>query len=138
MNIVNTILERVRVLMDDMAFVWGKIDELSEWDSLAEIKSNWNLLMELATRAVVCVEATSADIRKELQVIATSEEKRKAAVAYIDTWIKLPPYLEWMDNMVIGYVVDTTVGALNRKYGKDWGVTSRSRAVEIVRENAGK
>lgn len=43
-----------------------------------------------------------------------------------------------MDNTVIGYLVDSTVGALNRKYGQDWGVTNKSRAAEIVRENAGK
>lgn len=76
MNIVDTILERVKVLMSDMFHVWGKINEFSEWDSLVEITGNWDLLMELATRAVICIEASCADIKKELQVMATSEEKR--------------------------------------------------------------
>ena len=138
MNIVDVIMERIRALMSDMSYVWGKTNELSEWDSLAEIKANWNMLMDLATRAVLCVESVALQVKAELQLIATSEEKRKAAVAYLDGMIKLPIYLEWMDDMILGYIVDTTVGALNRKYGKTWGVSSRTKAAEIYRENAGK
>ena len=138
MNIVDVIMDRLRALMSDMSYVWGKTNELSEWDSLAEIKANWNMLMDLATRAVLCVESVALQVKAELQLIATSEEKRKAAVAYLDGMIKLPVYLEWMDDMILGYIVDTTVGALNRKYGKAWGVTNRTKAAEIYRENAGK
>ena len=115
MNIVDVIMDRLRALMSDMSYVWGKTNELSEWDSLAEIKANWNMLMDLATRAVLCVESVALQVKAELQLIATSEEKRKAAVAYLDGMIKLPIYLEWMDDMILGYIVDTTVGALNRK-----------------------
>jgi len=138
MNIVDVIMDRLRALMSDMSYVWGKTNELSEWDSLAEIKANWSLLMDLATRAVLCVESVALQVKAELQLIATSEEKRKAAVAYLDGMIKLPIYLEWIDDMVLGYIVDATVGALNRKYGKTWGVTNRTKAAEIYRENAGK
>ena len=138
MNIVDVIMERIRVLMSDMSYVWGKTNELSEWDSLSEIKANWSLLMDLATRAVLCVESVALQVKAELQLIATSEEKRKAAVAYLDGMIKLPVYLEWMDDMILGYIVDTTVGALNRKYGKTWDVSSRTKTAEIYRENAGK
>jgi len=137
-NIVDVIMDRLRALMSDMSYVWGKTNELSEWDSLAEIKANWSLLMDLATRAVLCVESVALQVKAELQLIATSEEKRKAAVAYLDGMIKLPIYLEWIDDMVLGYIVDATVGALNRKYGKTWGVTNRTKAAEIYRENAGK
>ena len=126
MNIVDVIMDRLRALMSDMSYVWGKTNELSEWDSLAEIKANWNMLMDLATRAVLCVESVALQVKAELQLIATSEEKRKAAVAYLDGMIKLPIYLEWMDDMVLGYIVDATVVALNRKYGKSWGVSCRT------------
>lgn len=138
MNIVDVIMERIRVLMSDMSYVWGKTNELSEWDSLAEIKANWSLLMDLATRAVLCVESVALQVKAELQLIATSEEKRKAAVAYLDGMIKLPVYLEWMDDMILGYIVDMTVRALNRKYGKTWDVSSRTKTAELYRENAGK
>ena len=138
MNIVDVIMERIRVLMSDMSYVWGKTNELSEWDSLAEIKENWSLLMDLATRAVLCVESVALQVKAELQLIATSEEKRKAAVAYLDGMIKLPVYLEWMDDMILGYIVDMTVRALNRKYGKTWDVSSRTKTAEIYRENAGE
>ena len=138
MNIVDVIMERIRVLMSDMSYVWGKTNELSEWDSLSEIKANWSLLMDLATRAVLCVESVALQVKAELQLIATSEEKRKAAVAYLDGMIKLPVYLEWMDDMILGYIVDMTVRALNRKYGKTWDVSSRTKTAELYRENAGK
>ena len=138
MNLMDLIMERVKTLMSDMSYVWGKTNELSEWDSLAEIKANWSMLMDLATRAVLCVEFVALQAKAELQLIATNEEKRKAAVSYLDGMIKLPIYLEWMDDMILGYIVDTTVGALNRKYGKTWGVSSRTKAAEIYRENAGK
>lgn len=138
MNIVDVIMERIRVLMSDMSYVWGKTNELSEWDSLAEIKANWSLIMDLATRAVLCVESVALQVKAELQLIATSEEKRKAAVAYLDGMIKLPVYLEWMDDMILGYIVDMTVRALNRKYGKTWDVSSRTKTAELYRENAGK
>ena len=138
MNIVDVIMDRLRALMSDMSYVWGKTNELSEWDSLAEIKANWSLLMDLATRAVLCVESVALQVKAELQLIATSEEKRKAAVAYLDGMIKLPVYLEWMDDMILGYIVDMTVRALNRKYGKTWDVSSRTKTAEIYRESAGK
>ena len=138
MNIVDVIMERIRVLMSDTSYVWGKTNELSEWDSLAEIKGNWSLLMDLATRAVLCVESVALQVKAELQLIATSEEKRKAAVSYLDGMIKLPVYLEWMDDMILGYIVDMTVRALNRKYGKTWDVSSRTKTAELYRENAGK
>ena len=138
MNIVDVIMDRLRALMNDMSYVWGKTNELREWDSLAEIKANWNMLMDLATRAVLCVESVALQVKAELQLIATSEEKRKAAVAYLDGMIKLPVYLEWMDDMILGYIVDMTVGALNRKYGKTWDVSSRTKTAELYRENAGK
>ena len=138
MNTVDVIMERIRALMSDTSYVWGKTNELSEWDSLAEIKANWGLLMDLATRAVLCVEFVALQAKAELQLIATNEEKRKAAVSYLDGMIKLPVYLEWMDDMILGYIVDMTVRALNRKYGKTWDVSSRTKTAELYRENAGK
>ena len=55
MNIVEKILAKVKALYSDLVYVWGKCDELSEWDSLAEIKANWALLQDVAARAVLCV-----------------------------------------------------------------------------------
>ena len=138
MNLMDLIMERVKTLMSDMSYVWGKTNELSEWDSLSEIKANWSLLMDLATRAVLCVESVAMQVKAELQLIATNEDKRKAAVSYLDGMIKLPVYLEWMDDMILGYIVDMTVRALNRKYGKTWDVSSRTKTAELYRENAGK
>ena len=139
MNIVEKILERVKALYSDFVYVWGKCDELSEWDSLAEIKANWALLQDVAARAVLCVEYCAGEIKNELKVLVTSAEKKKAAVAYLDAWIKLPVYMEWVDDMVLGWMVDSAVAALNKKYGQEWGLTSKSAVATMAKaEGVGK
>ena len=132
MNIVEKILERVKGLMADMAFCWGKMDTLAAWDSLAEIKANWAMLVDLAPRVVLCVEFISSQLKAEVGTLAQSAEKRAAAVAYLDALLVLPPYLEWLDNMILGYLVDSVVAALNKRYGKDWGATSHERLAKLA------
>ena len=133
MNIVEKMLERIRALYNDMAYVWGRCNELSEWNSWAEITGNWGLLQDLIMRAVLCVELVTGDLKAELKEIATSADKRKAAIAYVDSLIKLPPYMEWVDNLVIGGLVDAAVAALNKKYGKDWGVADKQSVARIAK-----
>lgn len=127
------ILERIKALYNDMAFVWGRCNELAEWNSWAEIMANWTLLQDLIMRAVLCVELVTGDIKTELKQIATSEDKRKAAIAYVDGLIKLPGYLEWVDNIVIGGLVDAAVTTLNNKYGKEWGVSDKQSVARLAR-----
>ena len=139
MNIVEKILERVKALYSDLVYVWGKCDELSEWDSLAEIKANWALLQDVAARAVLCVEYCATEIKNELKVLVSSADKKKAAVAYLDAWIKLPVYMEWVDDMVLGWMVDSAVAALNKKYGQEWGLTSKEAVAKVAKaEGVGK
>ncbi len=133
MNIVEKILERVKALYSDLVYVWGKCDELSEWDSLAEIKANWALLQDVAARAVLCVEYCATEIKAELKVLVTSADKKKAAIAYLDAWIKLPVYMEWVDDMVLGWMVDSAVAALNKKYGQEWGLTSKEAVAKVAK-----
>ena len=133
MNIVEKILAKVKALYSDLMYVWGKCDELSEWDSLAEIKANWALLQDVAARSVLCVEYCAGEIKNELKVLVSSEDKKKAAVAYLDAWIKLPVYMEWVDDMVLGWMVDSAVAALNKKYGKEWGLTSKEAVAKVAK-----
>ena len=137
MTLVDKILERVKALYNDMAYVWGKCNELADWDTWEEIKAKWPMLQDLSMRAVLCVESVSNDIKTECQQIASSKEKRDAAVAYVDSMIKLPGYMEWVDNMLIGYFVDTAVTMLNKKYGKAWGTDKANIAKVAKAEGAG-
>lgn len=43
----------------------------------------------------------------------TGPEKKAAAVKLIDDFIKLPAYLEWVDNIVIGWLIDLAVEKCN-------------------------
>ena len=139
MNIVEKILAKVKALYSDLVYVWGKCDELSEWDSLAEIKANWALLQDVATRAMLCVEYCAGELKAELKVLVSSADKKKAAVAYLDAWIKLPVYMEWVDDMVLGWMVDSAVAALNKKYGQEWGLTSKEAVAKVAKaEGVGK
>ena len=43
----------------------------------------------------------------------TGAEKKAAVIKKVDDLIKLPFYLEWMDDMVIGYLVDVVCKKFN-------------------------
>ena len=46
----------------------------------------------------------------------SGKEKRDAVVARLDEMIKLPFYLEWLDDKLIGILVDLVCGKLNQVY----------------------
>ena len=46
----------------------------------------------------------------------SGKEKRDAVVARLDEMIKLPFYLEWLDDKLIGIIVDLVCGKLNQVY----------------------
>jgi hypothetical protein len=70
----------------------------------------------IALEGVKIVEKLAADAG----AVAAGSEKRKALVSYIDDCIDLPFYLEALDGVVIGIVIDALVGWYNLKHGKDW------------------
>ena len=48
-------------------------------------------------------------------------EKKAAVVKKLDDMIKLPSYLEWVDDVIIGYIVDKACEKLNDFAGHDFG-----------------
>ena len=48
-------------------------------------------------------------------------EKRKAVIEKLDDMIVLPSYLEWVDDIIIGKLVDMVCDKLNDFAGHDFG-----------------
>ena len=63
-------------------------------------------------------------------------EKKAAVVKKLDDLITLPAYLEWADDMVISYLVDSVCEKLNMLEGHNFGDTEISKqAQEEIIEN---
>lgn len=50
-------------------------------------------------------------------------EKKAAVVKKLDDMITLPSYLEWIDDIIIGKLIDTVCENLNKIIGHDFGKT---------------
>ena len=51
----------------------------------------------------------------------TGAEKRAAVVAKLDDLIELPCYLEWVDDIILGVLVDNACKVLNDFAGHEFG-----------------
>ena len=127
---------RVSTLYGDMSFVWGNCNDIEKWDTWDEVCRNWDLIRELFPRVALCVEYCSEQIKAELKLVCTSEEKKAAAVAYIDDLIRLGFVGEIVSDMAISYMVDAAVRMLNEKYGKEWGLTDTTAIARAAKNVA--
>lgn len=60
----------------------------------------------------------------------TGAEKKTAVVKMLDDMIKLPAYLEWVDDLIISWVVDKACELLNDEKGHDFGSTELDAKTE--------
>ena len=90
-SIADDLYARVKALYTDMSYVWGNCNDIEKWDTWEEICRNWNLIRELFTRVALCVEYCSEQIKAELKLVCTSEEKKAAAEG------KKLPELSWRE-----------------------------------------
>lgn len=73
-------------------------------------------LLDLFTDAIKVVEKIVADSGEA----GLGKEKRDAVVDFLERAIEVPFYLESIDGYIIGLIVDTIVGVLNKFFGKTW------------------
>jgi hypothetical protein len=73
-------------------------------------------LLDLFTDAIKIVEKIVADSGE----VGLGKEKRDAVVDFLEKAIEVPFYLETIDGYIIGLIVDTIVGVLNKFFGKTW------------------
>ncbi len=57
-------------------------------------------------------------------------QKRKAVVSKLDEVIKLPPSLEWLDDMILGWLVDRVCDQLNELTRHNFGEWELSETQE--------
>ena len=98
-------------------------------------EENYALLLEYSGRVALNVEFIAEELKKELGEMVTSAEKRAAASKFLEERIKLPGYMELFDDYLIPIFVDKAVMYLNKKFGKEWGVSSKeglSKAMKVV------
>lgn len=122
MDMVKLLQDKLVILVEDYKVTKEKMDEISEWNSLTEIRANTIEIKEFIQRLVILMEAISTDISGEIGTVVASKDKRNAVVNAIDDMIKLPWFLEMFDGPAIGIVVDGVCTALNTVFGNDWNV----------------
>ena len=122
MDMVKLLQDKLVILVEDYKVTKEKMDEISEWNSLAEVRANTIEIKEFIQRLVILMEAISTDVTGEIGAVVMSKDKRNAVVNAIDDMIKLPWFLEMFDGPAIGIVVDGICTALNTVFGNDWNV----------------
>ena len=122
MDMVKLLQDRLVILAEDYKVTKDKMDEISEWNSLAEVRANTIEIKEFIQRLVILMEAISTDVTGEIGAVVMSKDKRNAVVNAIDDMIKLPWFLEMFDGPAIGIVVDGICTALNTVFGNNWNV----------------
>ena len=122
MDMVKLLQDKLVILVEDYKVTKEKMDEISEWNSLTEIRANTIEIKEFIQRLVILMEAISTDVTGEISAVVMSKDKRNAVVNAIDDMIKLPWFLEMFDGPAIGIVVDGVCTALNTVFENDWNV----------------
>ena len=138
-NAYENVKERFGVLMSDASFVWGKMDERGEWDSLAEVARNIGLIYEFGTRVVVGMEYIATESAKAFGEFLTSGEKQSIVADYILDKLPIPVWLRSIVRRLVLGVIDSAVAMFNSK-GGEWDAATKQKVAAMIRkeENAGR
>lgn len=112
---IKEIVERVKQIGSNFPILLEQMNEAKEWNSFYKIRDNITKIIDLITNVVVIIELTSREMGG-----LSSEEKRKAAVQYLDEMIKLPWFFEVVDGPAIDLILSIVVDFLNRSLGHEW------------------
>ncbi|MEW6556060.1 MAG: hypothetical protein AB1349_01745 [Elusimicrobiota bacterium] len=101
---------------------WNPFDKdgdeyVTAWE---EFKHNLDLLWNFLEKIMFSVERGA-----RVLTITEGGTKLEAAVKFIDELIKLPFWLEWLDQHVVQLLLSLLVKKTNDQYGHDWSVTGR-------------
>lgn len=105
------------------------MDEFKEWDSVEEIVSNATKINSVILRVVSAIEIAADNLKKDIDDIS-SGDKLDAAVAILDDALKLPWYLEFVDNIAIKITITLAIDLLNQTDGRKFDT---KQALEILK-----
>lgn len=118
------IVAQMGIIETDAKYTLSTMDELSEWDSVAEALANFQRIGELVQKSVAGVEYIVTQGKTGVSEFISSAEKKAAAVAWLRAKVKLPTLLAPFAGTIWGYVVDFVVKEFNRRFGASWGISS--------------
>lgn len=124
------IKEKAKELIVESKELYKSMDELKEWDSLGEIVNNISKLHEFLEKIVFTVELATKSLESDLKGIQ-SGDKLDAAVGLLDDLIKLPWYLEVVDEIAFKLLISLVVDQINKRIGKDWDLDKIERVIKL-------
>lgn len=119
MNKINELKKMIKDLVEICTTELSGMNELKEWDSVKEILENIkglaNILKQVALIALVASDAIHSNLGEEFSdddIIDTVKD-------YLDDAIRLPIYLEWLDDIIIDLMIDGAMAGAKKLFDKD-------------------
>lgn len=122
-------LDKVREFITEFKEDLEPMEELKDWDTVPEVFLNLKRIISMM-RDVALMYIYITDITGEL---ISSGDMKAATKKTIDDLIKLPLYLEWVDNIIIDGLVDGAFAFAQQLNGMP-----DDRAVELRRKVSAK
>ena len=110
-----TIEEAIQSFLANAKVIKASVEEIGKIDSLGKVFEAGKEITKLIKAIVALIER----VQREFGGIS-GKERKKLVVQTIDNLIKLPFFLEAIDGLVIGFMVDNAVDWINDKYGHEW------------------
>jgi hypothetical protein len=124
-NIITTIVEKAKIIIESSKELKEQIDELSEWNGYGKVLNNIALIVSFVESVTITVENIYDEIKESFGDGTSSETKLEAAAATIDELLDFPIWLEIVDKYIIKIVISMVVHYLNERYGHEWLLDAR-------------
>ncbi len=107
---VKEIRKMVEALVDEFKDAVEQMDNINEWDSLGELKDNFSTIVELIESLAEVVSVIKDVMGDDAEVSEIIDE----VAEYLDEKIKLPFYLEPIDEFAIKFILNLSYTALSK------------------------
>jgi len=131
-NVEKLVDQSKGILLESKNMIAG-MDELSEWNSIGEIITNFKEVYQFIIKVTLAVEIASDDIFDDVEGLK-SKDKAEAAAQLLDDMVDLPFFLEAIDKPVFVMLISMAVQGLNSRFGKDWNLDAARESVHTGSE----
>jgi uncharacterized protein YcbX len=133
-NPIEALKKRALEIIEEARSTFKEIDEAKEWKGITSFITNMKKVVKLTVKVVSAIEVAYHEVSVVVTGL-TSENKLDAAVQILDDVVKLPMYLEWMDQIILKTVISSVVEMINFS---DSGKLSLDKAKAILIGNTMK